>query len=85
MGGAIATKLVSHVVNTPEEAELAKRVKAFFVVDVVEGTALDVLPMMEQIVKSKPDSFDTIEEVIKYGVFNNLCKDKQSARVSMPD
>lgn len=54
MGGAIASKLVTFVSKTTENGELYKKIKSLFVIDVVEGTALEALPMMEHIVKSRP-------------------------------
>jgi protein phosphatase methylesterase 1 len=54
MGGAIASKLVTFVSKSADDAELYKKIKSLFVIDVVEGTALEALPMMEHIVKSRP-------------------------------
>ena len=85
MGGAIASKLTTHILQSEEEAELKARIKAYVIIDVVEGSALDVLPMMEQIVKSRPQSFGSLEEVVKWGYMNNEAKFLESARVSMPD
>lgn len=47
MGGAIASKLVTRLAATPEKETLFKKVRGYFVIDVVEGSALEVLPMME--------------------------------------
>ena len=47
MGGAICSKLVSHITGSEDEKALQKLVKGYFVIDVVEGSALEVLPMME--------------------------------------
>lgn len=52
MGGAIASKLVTYLSKSTEDVELYKKIKSIFVIDVVEGTALEALPMMEMIVKS---------------------------------
>lgn len=52
MGGAIASKLVTLLSKHFEHQELYKKIKSLFVIDVVEGSALEALPMMEQIVKS---------------------------------
>jgi len=55
-----------------------------FVIDVAEGSALSALPFMEQIVESRPTSFDSLEEVIKWGVMSGQVRKLESARVSMP-
>jgi len=47
MGGAIATKLVQLISKNHELADLYKKIKSLFVIDVVEGSALEALPMME--------------------------------------
>ena len=51
MGGAIASKLVTYLSKHEDQLEIFKKIKSVFVIDVVEGTALEALPMMEQIVK----------------------------------
>lgn len=53
-------------------------------IDVVEGSALEALPMMEQIVKCWPQTFKTIQEAIKWANFNHLSKNLDAARVGMP-
>ena len=54
------------------------------IIDVVEGTAMDALPFMEQIVKNRPVHFPDLQAVVKYGVLGGQVKDKRSARISMP-
>ena len=47
MGGSIATKTVDHIqTNFPDE-DFVKHVKGLFIIDVVEGSAMDALPFME--------------------------------------
>ena len=36
------------------------------VIDVVEGTAMEALPFMENIVNNKPETFPSIEKEIEY-------------------
>lgn len=84
MGGAIASKLTTRIMEGEDE-EYKHRIKAYFVIDVVEGSALDVLPMMEQIVKQRPPTFDSLEDVVKWGYMNHESRFLESARVSMPD
>lgn len=51
----------------------------------VEGTAMDALPFMRQIVSNRPQAFKDLPSVIKYGVSSGQVRDKRSARVSMPE
>ena len=54
MGGSIAAKTAHKIENEMKDSELAKAVNGLFVIDVVEGSAMDALPFMEQIVKNRP-------------------------------
>ena len=85
MGGAIAAKLVHKIFFDEEEKAFSAKIKGYFIIDVVEGSALDVLPMMEQIVKTRPQEFDSLADVVKYGYTNHISSDLESARVSLPD
>ena len=84
MGGAIATKLVHHIEQEMDGSELKKAIMAVVIIDVVEGTAMDALPFMEQIVKNRPVHFPDLQSVVKYGLLGGQVKDKRSARISMP-
>jgi protein phosphatase methylesterase 1 len=50
MGGSIATKTVDLVLKSHKDEEWATHVKGLFIIDVVEGSAMDALPFMEAIV-----------------------------------
>ncbi|OJA08331.1 hypothetical protein AZE42_07215 [Rhizopogon vesiculosus] len=54
------------------------------VLDVVEGTAVEVLPHMQTILNSRPEGFDSIEEAIEWHVDTGLIHNPTSARVSIP-
>lgn len=84
MGGAIATKTVSKIEKEMADSDLKQAVMGMLIIDVVEGTAMDALPFMEQIVKNRPVHFPDLASVVKYGVIGGTVKDKRSARVSMP-
>ena len=60
MGGAIASKLVTNIAKFAEDAELYKKIKSVFVIDVVEGSAIEALPLMEQIVRNRPPCFNSL-------------------------
>ena len=85
MGGAIATKTACEVFkNRDEYSEIYDKFVGLFIIDVVEGTAMDALPFMESIVKSKPKSFTSVEEAIAYMVSSKTISNRASARVSVP-
>ena len=75
----MATKLVQMMSKDPHSQELYKKIKSLFVIDVVEGSALEALPMMEQIVKMRPKEFESVSDVVKYGFTNNLSKNIDAA------
>jgi protein phosphatase methylesterase 1 len=54
MGGSIATKTADKILKEMEGHVLAKQVQGLYVIDVVEGTAMEALPMMESIVNARP-------------------------------
>lgn len=85
MGGSIATKVAYKIEQEMKDSVLAKAILALFVIDVVEGTAMDALPFMESIVNNRPHEFRDLVSVVKYGISSGQVKDKRSARVSMPD
>lgn len=84
MGGAIAAKTLSHLEREMAGQDIQKCVLGLVLIDVVESTAMEALPFMEQLVTSRPQDFTDLPSVVKYGLFNSLVKDKKSARVSMP-
>jgi len=55
MGGSIATKATDYIQKNHGSESWAKHIKGMFIIDVVEGSALDALPFMESIVKSRPN------------------------------
>jgi hypothetical protein len=50
MGGAIAIKTVFEAQTNYATEEWAKHIMGLFVIDVVEGTAMEALPFMESFV-----------------------------------
>ena len=57
MGGSIATKACDKIIKEMENHILAKQILGLFVIDVVEGTALEALPVMDSIVAARPTRF----------------------------
>lgn len=65
MGGAIAAK-VSKVLEREENHDINERVVGLIIIDVSEGTAIEALPFMEEIVSKRPSSFNSVPDAIKY-------------------
>ncbi|KAI0318603.1 protein phosphatase methylesterase [Amylostereum chailletii] len=78
MGGAVVVRVC------PLLQELKYRVGGVTVLDVVEGTALEALPMMPVILNSRPTGFDSVEEAIEWHISANQIRNPTSARVSVP-
>ena len=68
MGGSIATKTASKIQNEMKDSPLFDALLTLFVIDVVEGTALEALPFMESIVNNRPAHFSDLSSVVKYGI-----------------
>lgn len=81
MGGAVATRATEIALSSES---LAKRIFGLIVIDVVEGTALEALPFMENIVKNRPAIFKDPQSAIQWAYRSGTVKDVTSARVSIP-
>ena len=85
MGGSIATKTCCSILKEEEKyKELYKKIQGLIVIDVVEGTAMDALPYMENIVNSRPERFNSIQKGIEYMYKSGTIKNIESARISVP-
>ncbi len=85
MGGSIATKTCCEILKEEEKyKELYKKMQGLIVIDVVEGTAMDALPFMENIVLNRPDKFNSIQKGIEYMYKSGTIKNIESARISVP-
>ena len=69
--------------NEETYKSLYDKIQALIVIDVVEGTAMEALPYMETIVKSRPEFFEDIEAAIKYMYKSGTIKNADSARLSV--
>ncbi|ODN81499.1 hypothetical protein L202_01921 [Cryptococcus amylolentus CBS 6039] len=54
------------------------------VLDVVEGTAVESLPMMESILSKRPEEFQSVVDGIWWHVHSNSIRNPTSARLSVP-
>ena len=85
MGGSIATKTCCEILKEEEKyKELYKKMQGLIVIDVVEGTAMDALPFMENIVNNRPNKFNSIQKGIEYMYKSGTIKNIESARISVP-
>lgn len=78
MGGAIVVKCADKC------AEHLPSLAGFVIIDVVEGTAKDALPLMLSVIKTRPTKFPTISNAIEWSVRSGMAKNSDAARVSMP-
>ncbi|XP_055593523.1 protein phosphatase methylesterase 1 [Uranotaenia lowii] len=76
MGGAICV----HVANL----ELIPSLIGVVVIDVVEGTALEALASMQSFLRSRPNTFKSIQHAVEWCVRSGQVRNIESARVSMP-
>jgi protein phosphatase methylesterase 1 len=60
MGGSIATKTFDHMEQNKSSYPELQHIKGLFIIDVVEGSAMDALPFMESIVSSRPQQFSSV-------------------------
>lgn len=74
MGGAIAV----------DAAPFVESLAGLCVIDVVEGTALEALSSMQNILRGRPSSFNSIENAIQWCFKSGQTRNIEAARVSMP-
>nr|ODN99978.1 protein phosphatase methylesterase 1 [Cryptococcus depauperatus CBS 7855] len=54
------------------------------ILDVVEGTAIESLPLMNSIISKRPKSFKSVVDAIHWHVASKSIRNPESARVSVP-
>ncbi|KAL1249334.1 hypothetical protein QQF64_020339, partial [Cirrhinus molitorella] len=75
MGGAIAVHAAS--------GALQPSVVGLVAIDVVEGSAMDVLHSMQNFLRGRPKSFKSIDHAIEWSVKSGQIRNLESAKVSM--
>lgn len=60
MGGAVVVR------SCPQLQDSKYRIAGVSVLDVVEGSAVDALPHMHNLLNARPDGFGTVEEAIEW-------------------
>lgn len=78
MGGAIAVKCATKCTDS------LPSLAGFVIIDVVEGTAKDALPLMMSVIKTRPIRFPTLKNAIEWSCRSGMAKNIEAARVSMP-
>lgn len=86
LGGSIAAMLANKLGKEQGLGTegLKKKVCGLVIIDVVEGSAIEALPFMRNMVLNRPSTFDTVEEGIAYIYKSHAVSNKQSARLSTP-
>lgn len=78
MGGALAIRCAARA------SESLALLVGFVIIDVVEGTAKDALPVMMNVIKTRPIKFPSLANAIEWSVRSGMAKNLNAARVSMP-
>jgi alpha-beta hydrolase superfamily lysophospholipase len=82
LGGAVAVKTVH---GLKEQNHLvSKHIGGLILIDITEGSAVEALPFMENIILQRPPRLQSLQHAVKYGIESGMVRDHQSARVSMP-
>ncbi|KAI5450636.1 Protein phosphatase methylesterase 1 [Naganishia albida] len=72
------------VSSTPLLQKDGYKVVGVIVLDVVEGTAVEALPLMKNILSQRPTKFNSVEEAIQWHISSGAVRNLESARVSVP-
>ncbi|KAK7043888.1 Protein phosphatase methylesterase 1 [Paramarasmius palmivorus] len=78
MGGSVITRAC------PTLLEKKYKIGGVVVLDVVEGSAIEALPHMHNLLNARPDGFDSVEEAVEWHVTTKAIRNPVSARVSIP-
>lgn len=79
----VGHSLGASVMVTVSLAKEIKNIRGLVVIDVVEGTALDSLDHMLNIIKKRPIEFNSINDAINYSKIS--IRNRESALISIPD
>jgi protein phosphatase methylesterase 1 len=77
MGGAVAVRAVA-------SGLLSREANGIVVIDVVEGTALEAIEYMDDILSRRPASFLTTEEAVNWVMRSGTIRNRVSAEISVP-
>ncbi|KAF2271979.1 protein phosphatase methylesteras-like protein 1 [Westerdykella ornata] len=77
LGGAVVT-------NTASKGLLGDKLLGYAVLDVVEGSAMEALKLMQAYLKSRPQTFATLEAAVEWHMRSRTLRNPESARASVP-
>ncbi|KAL4740995.1 protein phosphatase methylesterase 1 [Aspergillus similis] len=77
LGGAVIT-------DVAKKGELGRKLLAYAVLDVVEGSAMDALQSMETYLSTRPSRFPSLPSGIEWHTRSRTIRNRTSARVSVP-
>lgn len=77
LGGAVVT-------NAAARGTLGPTLLAYAVLDIVERTAIEALSSMDGYLKTRPDTFPSLEAGIDWHLRTHLIRNSESARISVP-
>ena len=83
LGGAVATKAVCHILKTEFNKDLYDKIQGVIIIDVIEGSAMEALPFMMNVVQKRENNFDSINSAIYY-MSHTQIRNVESCRVSIP-
>lgn len=79
LGGAVATRLLSTRDPAPR-----REIMGLMVLDVVEGSAIEALAHMKTYLRSRPESFASVDEAVQWHIRSRTIRDAHSAAASVP-
>lgn len=82
MGAAVCLDVALKIKEN--KLPIEDQLHGFINLDLVEKTALKMLPKMDMILSKIPESFSSMNEVIDHRISTNQLKNKIAVRVSMP-
>ena len=83
LGGAVATKAVCHILKTEFNQDLYDKIQGIIIIDVIEGSAMEALPFMMNVVQKRENNFDSINSAIYY-MSHTQIRNVESCRISIP-
>ncbi|ODQ67715.1 protein phosphatase methylesterase, partial [Nadsonia fulvescens var. elongata DSM 6958] len=88
LGGAVVTnaalKLKQAGLVSLSSSSVFRNIIGLVVLDVVEGSAIEALQSMNQILSTRPAKFDNINDAIEWHLRTRTLRNKESASVSVP-
>lgn len=84
LGGSIASRLVPKIEKENSLRDLHKKILGIVLEDIVEGSALNSISLMKQMILKRPKYFNSLENSVEYYLSQNIVKNKESLIKSIP-